>query len=62
MFLDKFRCYLLFNNLSLKNDYNIDVFSMIVPKSVQEALSIPSWKIAMEAKMSAALYQNNTWD
>ena len=35
---------------------------MIVPKSVQEALSIPSWKIAMEAKMSAALYQNNTWD
>ena len=62
MFLDKFKCYLLFNNLSFKNDYNIDVFSMIVPKSVQEALSIPSWKIAMEAKMSAALYQNNTWD
>lgn len=34
--------------------------SIVVPKFVQEATSIPSWKVAMEEEMFA-LSQNASW-
>ena len=40
--------------------FNTSLNSTIIPKSIQKAMSISSWKFVMEAKMSA-LSENATW-
>ena len=46
--------------ICLHHAFTTSLNSTVVPKSVQEAMSISGWKSAMEAEMSA-LSKNATW-
>ena len=53
--------FVSYSHLSLAlRAFTLSLSFVVVPKSVQETLSIPSWKAAMDEKMSA-LSQNATW-